>query len=384
MKKAFTVLSTILYTCCTITLSSCLGDGEDTFVLENEKDLSGIPDDSKNAPLPEMPSIPTINSIPNPVAFPEALNGNKTIYRIDMTGLINKDGEWLRLYGPAGKNKQNAWIEIDNILKGFTVVNLADEEGSTKNRNVDLVFLVDNSGSMDKEANVIADDIINWAQKLERSGLDIKFGCVGYDEDGYINGGIDITSVRELSNFLERGYGTSRTKGFDGPNAIKLDSYADNYGHTGGENGVMALRFANDYYTFRRNSNRVYVNFTDEGNQPYGNSNFSVNWVKDNWTPAQGTVHTVFSDYDYNYEDPCLLSEYTGGTVIKTSSDFRNVNLDTLPVTGSLQNSYTFRFNAPKELMDNRYHRLTLYVYDKSKNAYGSKSFNLMFIPLQQ
>lgn len=45
----------------------------------------------------------------------------------------------------------------------------------------DVVFLVDNSGSMGEEANAIARDIIDWAEKLAASSLDVRFGCVGYD-----------------------------------------------------------------------------------------------------------------------------------------------------------------------------------------------------------
>lgn len=142
----------------------------------------------------------------------------------------------------------------------------------------DVVFLVDNSGSMGEEANAIARDIIDWAEKLAASSLDVRFGCVGYD--GGINGVLNITTIEDLNEYLSRYPGTSRTSYFGGDDASTLSSASYSY-RTGGECGMAALRFADKQFSFRTGANRIYVNFTDEPNQPGGQSAFSVFYLND-------------------------------------------------------------------------------------------------------
>lgn len=324
-------------------LTSCLSDGDDTIVLE-QGNPTGIPDDSMADPNPEV-TVPT-TVIPNIQYTTEDENGF-TVMRVDMTGVQNPDTyEWLRLIGTGGnKNgRQNVWIEVDGKPKGIEVYNTIDDNTDRVILN-DVVFLVDNSGSMGEEADAIARDITSWAQRLSAT-LDVRFGCVGYD--GAITGAINITTCEELSQYLERSSGIGRTKGFSGSDSGILANNAGHYrtgGNSGNECGGAALRFADNNFSFRPGANRIYVNFTDEPNQPNGNEAFSVEFVKSqvNWSASQGTVHTVYSDRNtsfserINYDEyPWRMSEYTGGTTLYTSSSFTGVSLDDLPVTGAM------------------------------------------------
>ena len=221
--------------------TACMNNDEETIIIETP--YTGIPDDSQATANPNV--INPTTQIPNIQTTLEYMNGIPVI-RVDMTGIKNTEGiEWLRLLG-TGQEGQNVWVEVDGKPKGILVYNNSDDidENAIK---TDVVFTVDNSGSMSEEADAIARDILSWAQLLSNSRLDVKFGVVGYG--GYVSGAINITSVSELSNFLNEGSGTGRTKHFGGSEATQLDEYASKFPSTGtsvssNECGAMAIQFA--------------------------------------------------------------------------------------------------------------------------------------------
>lgn len=348
---------------------------------------TNIPSDSDAEPNPYVSSNNT--SIPN-FQHSVEIDGGHTVIRIDMTGVQTPDGDYLRLVGTGGANgeAQNVWIEIDDQPKGIIVQNNADNPGNAAVQN-DFVFLVDNSGSMSEEADAIARDIVQWAQKLSAK-IDVRFGCVGYD--GGINGAINMTSYGELSSYLNRTTGVYRTEGFAGANASYLENQSPNYRTAEGQTecGMAALHFADDLFSFRPNANRIYVNFTDEANQPNQGSyltKYSVHYLESqsNWDASQGTIHTVFSassnlsHQQYVKEHPWLMSEYTGGSVLYASSSFSGVSLDKLPVTAAMQNSYVIRFTNVEQLMDGRYHAIEVTIKSVDGRVRATKRFSIKF-----
>lgn len=367
-----------------LSLSSCLNSDDETIVIETPS--TGIPDDSQATPNPTLTGTTTY--VPNIQTTTDYVNGIPVI-RIDMTGVKNPEGtDWLRLYGTGSPN-QNVWVEVDDKPKGIDVYNNADQaEGKTI--KTDIVFTIDNSGSMSEEADAIARDIKSWATLLSNSGLDARFGIVGYG--GYVDGAINLTTVTELSDYLDAGYGTSRTKQFGGADASQLSSYASSFPRTGSDDydnecGAMAIEFANQYFSFRPGANRIYVNFTDEPNQPNGNSKYSVKFFEDqnNWPASNGTVHTVYSDSQFSYnnwnrsEQPWLISEYTGGTTIFASSSFSDVTLESLPVTGAMENSYIIRFTNIADLLDGKQHKVHITIKSVDGKVMADKLFYVIF-----
>lgn len=377
--------------------TSCTDDREAdplNIIRGGGESVSTIPSDDEAEPNPTLTEEAN-TTIPNLNYSTESQEGRKVI-RMDMTGIQDpqKKDAWLYLYGTAN-SRQNIWVEIDDQPKGFTIHNTVDDATTDKHVQVDLVFLVDNSGSMGEEADAIANDIISWSNELSRT-LDMRFACVGYDVSGYVNGGMNFGNATQLNSFLNRSgynYSTLRTMGFEDQSlstmANTFSHMYDSKGSVYDENGVMALRFAHEKYSFRPNANRVYVNFTDEPNHPNGNSEWSVNWVKDtkNWPTTNGTVHSVYSDEGYEsdywsdlyYEKPWLLSEYTGGTTIFTSSSFSNVSLSSLPVTGALQNSYYIRLTNVDDLYDGQEHKVKVTVLSPDNSVRSEREFYVVF-----
>ena len=352
-------------------------------VVVNDVTVPDIPSDKEAGLNPAIDPDQINTVIPN---FNYSVNQEYgvSVIRLDMTGVRDPfTNDWVELYGTKHP-KQNVWLSLDGQGKGFSITKVTNDKKSA----VDLVFLVDNSGSMSEEANAIARDIKAWAAKLAQT-IDIKFACVGYSVYGDINGGIDFTDADGLSDFLGENRGTSSTKGFKGDNAADLQTKANTFGYTYDECGVMALRFADETYAFRNGANRIYVNFTDEPNQPNNNPEFSTEWVKEvtNWPATKGTIHTVYSDYNtwtqtINYREyPWNLSEYTGGTTLFADTYFTNVSLDDLPVSGAMLNSYIIRFTNVAEVFDGQPHLVKITVKSQSPNGeiLAEKDYEITF-----
>ena len=373
-----------------IAFTACNNDNPVVEDNVNVPYVPGIPSDDIATPNPQIDPTQLNTVIPNLNYTIDNVNGWAVI-RFDMTGVKDPyTNDWVKLYGP-GSGKQNVWLSLDGAPKGFSIYNTIDDADNKELSAVDIVFLIDNSGSMSEEANAIAADIITWSEELGQT-LDVQFGCVGYD--GAITGAINLTTAQNLKDFLEYSSGTYRTYHFGGPDADELRSKVEPY-RTGGECGAAALRFADDNFSFRPGANRVYVNFTDEPNQPAGKPDYSTQWVKENWTNTQGTIHTIYSDGAswankyMNYIDkdyPWDLSLYTDGTMLFTSGNFIDANgnrikLSDLPVSGALLNSYIIKFTNCEEIFDGQEHNVKITVKSESPKGeiLADKEFNLVF-----
>lgn len=405
--KAFLSTSCILGTgIMMLSLNSCLSDGEESFILEDYvKEIIrvvGIPGDDQAQNSPEVSYDEVTTTISNPTCTVEQNEDGTNVASINLTGIWDdSNDDWLSLVGTDGnvngnstKRAQNVWVDVDDTPKGIDVYNTSEGEGQ-RIVMADLVFLVDNSGSMSEEADGLATQVISWSEKLAASGLDIRFGCVGYGDSRFSNtsigGGLNLTTVSFLKEYLDRSSGTYRTQGFEGPDAYTLLSAAESGNYNNGscynECGMVALRFADQQYNFRKGANRIYVNFTDEPNQPGGKESWSVEFLNNslNWNPAQGTVHTVWSESgSYSWrtlweEDPKKMSEYTGGTSKDVDRYFRSATLDDLPVTGAMQNSYIIRFTNIEDKMDGLPHNVKITVVSEDKAVKAVKSFNVIF-----
>ena len=296
-------------------------------------------------PVNVTPPTPQKNNVQPTASF--SAQGERI--QLNVQGLVDPTTQQpiTLYYNSSNPASSNIFIQQNGITKGLLVTKV----GSGTTLKADVVFTVDNSGSMGEEADVVAAGIVNFANALASSGLDVQFGCVGYD--GSINGGVNITSATELSNFLNRsGYtGTSRTYGFGGSDATTLQTNAYNHGYSYGENGAQACLFANQYFNWRAGASKVYINFTDEPTQPNSNGTYNTAQLC-NTLGGIATVHTVFSEdtsYSYNYwsdtrERPWRMSQCTGGTVKFVDPYATNLVLTDLPVVGALSNSYLVEY----------------------------------------
>lgn len=356
----------------------------------------------------ESASTVTISNISAPVV--EA-NSNGMVGNITFTGIKAMDGDFMKLSGTGTGEAQNIWMSIDGRAKSIAVINSDDDLKAAKAKGMaDIVFLIDNSGSMSEEANVIAKEILEWSDSLSKY-VDCRFGCVGYGDNSYgVDGGMNIDSVGALNAFLNRSgyYGTSRSQGFYGYDKDNLQAKAlsNSNGYYNGsynECGGLALHFADELFKFREGANRIYLNFTDEPNQPANYKQWSVETLNPNdtlynWNSSKGTIHTVYSGRDtasykapdgyyYKtnlsspfgwYEKPWAMSEYTGGLMLFADPYFTNVTLKGLEVTAAISSTYVMRFNITDDLREGL-HNIILTIKDKKGNQAVKEFKNVTF-----
>ncbi len=343
------------------------------FYACKEEDNPANNNDGPNSDIPADPGgnapAPTINNV-RPAATFAKTQGNESRIRISLLGIINPaTGQPIEFTG-----NQNLYVTEDNTLKGIKLTRVSAGNAL----GVDIIFTVDNSGSMFEEADSIAAKIISFANTLQASGLNLRVGCVGYN--GPVTGALDLTAPESLRVYLNRTTGTSRTVGFGGANAQALQQAAQGQ-NSGvfGENGIVAIRFADSLFTWRQGTQRVYINFTDEPTQPGQRPWYSTDVFLANWNNQRGTIHTVWSGGDttafgtetpLSREKPWRLSFGTGGTLKVIRSDARDLDLTTLPVTVALQNSWLVEFRSANPSVS---HNLKITV--KTNNADGETRY---------
>ncbi len=369
--------------------------GEEISIPFDNNAAIGI-SDSQAGTTPTIQGEPNL-TIPQPAFYVD--ENNEDILNMSLTGIqIPETGEWMQLFG-TGSDKQNIWVEVDGKPKAIKIINSETVQARTRGAmsriaplsraKADVVFLVDNSGSMSEEANTVAQEIIDWSTTLSQT-MDVQFGCVGIDHN-YVNGAIDITTVEALHDYLNNRsghtHGIYRTTGYVDAN---LETKAAAYNNAGGECGGIMLHFADENFTFRSGANRIYVHFTDEPNQPNNHVEWSVESVNTaspdyNWGATRGTIHTVFSNLNnyrpdtYNwtplrYEDPRLFATYTGGTTIDTDASFSGVSLEDLPVTGAITNSYIIQLNITTDMLTGK-HTVTIVILSTDGNYRAEITF---------
>lgn len=298
---------------------------------------------------------------------------NKVRIRLNLLGLVNPStGQ------PLDVQPANVCVEEDGILQGIKVTTPTNE-----NRLMaDVVFVVDNSGSMGEEADSIASRIIAFAHELTTRNIDVRVGCVGHglNSDGFVYGALNLTTADSLDSYLNRFSGVYRTVGFAGQDSAALYQSAANMGsYAAGENSVIGIRYADQSFRWRVGANRLYVAFTDEPTQPGGDStfttaNFLADWQRE---PIRGTVHMVFSQDStaYTWQDgfderPWALALGTGGSIKFVAFDASDLDLTTLQVTGSIGASRLVEFVTANP---NGVHDLIITI--KTAQADGRRSF---------
>lgn len=336
MKNATLILTMALC------ISSCDKKGTEPVDPNND-----IPTDPANVTVP----TPTVNNLKPSATFANTA-GNDSRIRVNLLGLLDPTRSYEKITLQAN---QNLFLTEDGVPQGFLVTPVSN----TNILAADVVFAVDNSGSMAEEADSVTNSIAAFTSLLAASGLDIVFGCVGYDVGGNISGAINFTTATNLRAYLNRLSrsgsplrGTARTVGFAGPDSAMLVTAARTFAQTlAGENGAAGILFADSLFNRRANTQRVFINFTDEPTQPNGDARWATEKLCQTLS-GRATVHTVwsggdtlsFSEVPLFVEKPWRMSHCTGGTVKVIPPSAIGLNLVDLPVTSALANSSLLEF----------------------------------------
>lgn len=396
IKKIYT-----LWAVAALALGSCVSDHGQTIPLEPDSTpggdiapIDGIPSDAlagfTNPPSVSKPTVPMPDVAWRVVDGPMGVK----IAEFVMPGLrYPSSEEWMNyLTGTGGEAavKQGVWVSVDGDAKGCKVVNNYNGE-VTKPIDVDMVLLVNNSNNMGEAGDKFYFGLEDFATKIADNNISARYGCVGYgggESVKGVDGACSLTDAASLKAYLGREgcSGVTRTKGF--ADADELEHLAQSrFQNCDGECGVEALKFADEAFTFRTNAYRIYLNVTDEPNQPGGDAQWSVEAVKsqEKWPAGSGTIHTLYSGYKMtenetnSFEFPWLLSDYTGGFTTYTDSKLTDVTLQTLPVVESMRRFVVIRIAKVEKYMDGKAHDVKITVQSIDEKIKTEKTYKVVF-----
>jgi len=396
--------------CALLLMASCLDSGDETFVLNNSMGVGGA-DDGLGIPYDDdSGDTPAVDpngggggggdeaddsdgngdgDIPN---WPVVITDDGYGY-VSLTGIRDpQTRQWLTLSG-TGKPGQNVWLDIDGKAKSVDAYNLFSAVEKKYPVRHDVVFLINDSYTMSSEIEHISPQITSWAAGMEADGIDLRVGIVAYGEgNASIRGAIDITEIENVEAYLSRGTGASRVEGFGGSNADGLEAAAlggDYYSGYSNECAVVAMKYANANFNFRRNSNRIYILLTDEPNQPGSQEKWSTEILRPAetlWQSQYGTVHTVYGgELDFveqmlHTEKPWRLSRYTGGTVQYYDDRLQEVELSDFTVGMAMKHSYLLRFRMePSYRTSGKVHTVRVTVKTPDGHVQRQKTKNMEF-----
>ena len=202
-----------------------------------------------------------------------------------------------------GLTSENFLLTEDNVSEKIAVRSI--EKTSSK---TDIIFVLDNSGSMSDEINIIKSNISNFLSSLSSRKIDFKLGLVTFAD--IINPYNNYQLMDDATKFQ---------------NLIKDIRLID--GGDDPENSFDALDHASRY-NLREDAKKIFVLLTDA--QPHYNgdgTSFSSNTLSSitQKLNAQNIECNVVAINNPNYFGAGSLSGSTGGVWYNVRSDFKSI-----------------------------------------------------------
>lgn len=202
-------------------------------------------------------------------------------------------------------------------------------------RRADIVFVVDDTGSMGGEIASVRNNIIDFADQLEGSGIDFALGLVTFKDDVTLVNGSSLT--QDVDQF----------KGW-------VENLVANGGGDNPENAFGAAQVAASALSYRPASQRVMILITDIDSQvPPAPSHVtpdppSQSELIDNLNEANITCYAVAIE-NSQYAGVGSISEETGGRFFFVTSPFSVILDDIADTVGS---SYIVRYRTSNPALD--------------------------------
>ncbi len=279
---------------------------------------------------------------------------------------------------PDDVNEDNFMVFEDGKAQGFLL-----EKVSKVRSKVDIVFIVDVTGSMSEEIDGVKSSIIKFIEGLEKSGLDAKVAVVPYDD--YVP-----TKDHEYS-----------PPWLNLSNPSVAADYTGKLMASGGgdfpENAYGAVMYAWKNVSWRSDSQRVFILLTDASSHYKGDSAWKY-WKTHGGTQpfdppytkeevisslsGYATLYMVastgwYSSYDTDFSDPADPREIavkTGGFVIYQSGS-EEVDLSKIGLAEAISSSYIITFESDSPVGT---HTISVY-YDGPDGKKGHQTTQMSY-----
>ena len=195
-------------------------------------------------------------------------------------------------------------------------------------RLTDIVFLMDNSGSMSGEINAVSNNVIDFVNNLASSGVNFALGLCRYG--GSENGGNPIIE--------DNGILTTDA------NYFKNDVWARNHANGSHEPGYYAITQSSASFSFRPGAQKVFIIITDETpNQGGATLNDALSACINNSI----TLFALTKSKLYSTFEP--ITSATNGAYFDIYSNFDDI---LSYISSQVTNTYLVRYKSSNPLFD--------------------------------
>ncbi len=243
-----------------------------------------------------------------------SLNSQNFPY-IYMNVLLSENGT-----GVSNLTKNNFTLYEDDVL--ISNFNVVPPDAASGAKLVDIVFLVDNSGSFDDEQNAVRNNMESFVNQLAASGNDFALGLCRFGQDR--NGGYPILE--------DNGQLTSNIEYFK--NTVWLRNVTT--GST--EVGYNAIVKSAQGFNFRPGAQKIFIILTDETPDQGGSTKQDAN------SACLNNYITLFAMT--NYESAALndIAAATNGRSYDITDPFNDILND---ISSSVNNNYLISYRSP-------------------------------------
>lgn len=256
-------------------------------ILQNEEVLFTL---KRNVFCPAMP----FSNEGIDVKIDSVYTANNGDIKIVFSALIEQTGQLIY-----NLRSSNLFFYVDG--ERYDTVLEKDTTGGVN--QADIVFVLDVTGSMGNEIDEVKNRVVEFADNLEKNGIDYRLGMVTFLDE--IESIFDFTSdVFQFKEYLTEQYAHG---GGDGP-----------------ENSLEALMNAT-FFDFRSSANRIVVWITDA--EYHNRTQYTLNDVIEGMLANGIQVHCVgTTDFQTQYYDQLIMN--TGGNFYDINGNFRDILLD--------------------------------------------------------
>ncbi|MBN2566097.1 MAG: choice-of-anchor J domain-containing protein [Candidatus Eisenbacteria bacterium] len=229
-------------------------------------------------------------------------------------------------------------------------------------RLADIVFLMDNSGSMDDEIEDVSNNVLDFVDNLTASGVDFALGLCRFGQ----------SSGSGWPQVQDNGILTTDAMYF------KYDVWARNEATGGFEPGWDALWESVNSFSFRPGASRFFILITDE--TPSDDGNVGNVTQADAITALRGANVTTFCFVDFSdghaNTDYCYIADETNGMCFDILTPMDDV-LDV--ISSSISDTYVLKYKSSNPVSDGSTRHVVVTVehdghYDDCELSYSPGS----------
>lgn len=248
-------------------------------------------------------------------------------------------------------------LENNIVQTDYFQVTPPDSSGGV--RISDIIFLMDNSGSMSDVQTAVVNNVRQFVDSLIARGIDMRLGLVRFGQNTTGQYGYNGSPIVE-----DNGVTTADV------NYFKNTVLARNVANGGFEPGFHAAVAATQRFTYRPGVQKIYILITDEDNDvgpsPYNytlaQTNAYLNGIS---AIVYGLVNQSFGTSYNDYVGPGSVTQATGGRAFQIRVDQVTTMLNYIQFQASQQ--YTVRYKSSNPNYDGTLRNVAIVV-----NAFGN------------